>query len=300
MENNPAESSVSSVELDEPVFDKVKNQNGDFDRISGMDEGLAPSTSEAGSSSEISTTKSLKNSGLEICFQKGNELISPVVSENCTNGLDKDKNTTSSSASFIEQQSPEPVSQHNSAVANGFASVVSDESSGVSHGGNSHPENDIFGDANFEIVNNEAEVTSLDLPNRSENSGEMVSSEFEFPIFDREQNGEDEDVVLVDVLSIPTGGLSSMASDTSSWESRQNNRSFLDVFADHSPVDNSTESQNVFSADESDYMESRERWLFGHSDLFSDERVRDGPGFLGSRIHRSNQRHRHRRYEVNF
>ncbi|KAK4783850.1 hypothetical protein SAY86_018218 [Trapa natans] len=308
MEDYPDEFLANPSELcDDPLFSEVLKSKEEVCLISSTDAGgLVSSADEAANLSITFDSDPRANleqdardyevSNLGDHLLESGELVPPLVSLSSTNGLDRDDNTTASSAWNDELQPSETVPMPMS--PNGIA-VNSSGDLGLSRVSEVYAEND---DVNSEVGNIEnqgaesraifcssgsstsGEFDFLTLPNSAggDSSTELIPLRSEFPIFDREQDAEPEGVVELDVVSVSSDPLSSLAADTASQEARRNGRiSFRDVFSGHiSRANNDSYSSDLtFSAPE-DYQASQERWLFG-----------------GGRLERPSDWRRRRRFE---
>ncbi|KAK4777979.1 hypothetical protein SAY87_018166 [Trapa incisa] len=309
MEDYPDEFLANPSELcDDPLFSEVLKSKEEVCLISSTDAGGLVSSADEAANLSI-TFDSDPRANLEQDARdyevinlgdhllESGELVPPLVSLSGTNGLDRDDNTTASSAWNDELQPSEMVPMPMS--PNGIA-VNSSGDLGLSRVSEVYAEND---DVNSEVGNIEnqgaesraifcssgsstsGEFDFLTLPNSAggDSSTELIPLRSEFPIFDREQDAEPEGVVELDVVSVSSDPLSSLAADTASQEARRNGRiSFRDVFSGHiSRANNDSYSSDLtFSAPE-DYQASQERWLFG-----------------GGRLERPSDWRRRRRFEL--
>ncbi|XP_031389053.1 uncharacterized protein LOC116201788 isoform X1 [Punica granatum] len=328
MEDYPDECSINPSELcGDPLFSEVQKPKEELYSISSTETGgLVTSANEAANSSitvEIEGRGNLQqvdagefdviNHGNRL-FESGELVPPPRVSVPSPNDLDRDNSSTASTTSSDEPRSSEVVSVH---ISPGGIAVHGIDEIVINNVSEIYPEDEGV-TSEVEIIENQGGESrpvvcssgsstrgASELPIQHISTGDETSSELipvgsEFQVFSREQSIEPEGEVEVDVVSVSSGPLSSSAVDLSSWEARRNGRSFWDVFSVHSSrahSDTDTPSIVFSTTDDSDYQGSRERWLFDHTDLFSDDGIRADSRFRGSRIQRSNERRRRRRFE---
>lgn len=326
MEEYPDEILANPPELcGDPLFTEVLKSKEEVHLISGADTGGLTFSADEDANSSIRMDSEgqvnleqdagdCESSNHENRLFESGESVPPPVSVSSPNGLDRDNNGTTSGSSIDEPLSSEMASVH--ILPSGIAvygignMVIRGVSEMHSEDGNVIPEVEIVENQGAEsraVVRSSGSFTSeaSDLPTppnsaEGDTSAELIPIRSELPVFDRDQDLEPGSVTEIDAVSVSSSPLSSLTTDSNGWEARRNNRrSFWDVLSGHSSrvhADVNTPAIVWSAAEDSDYRGSQERWLFDHINRFSD----DGGDsrYRGSRIQRSNERRRSRRFEV--
>lgn len=147
-----------------------------------------------------------------------------------------------------------------------------------------------------------AQATNLpatsELP-ENETHQETVPSSLGFLVSNRERGHQNDSMFQVDVVSISSNALSGGNADVSDRDARRESRRlFWDAISRRSSRRFGDSRTYVFSAGDVDDPSSQDQWLLDLSNHSPNERVGDDFGYLGSRIHRLNERMRHSRSEV--
>ncbi|KAJ6673332.1 RING ZINC FINGER DOMAIN SUPERFAMILY PROTEIN-RELATED [Salix viminalis] len=153
--------------------------------------------------------------------------------------------------------------------------------------------------SNSDSVNHRSNVPVTFRSTQDESIQDPVPSDLGFLVPNREQGRTDGSVLHVDVVSISSSIYSSSNSDTSSREARRNSRRlFRDAFSRRSSRRHVDSPTIVFSTDNTDDLESHDRWLLDFSGDFFDDGIGSDSGYMSRRIHRLNERRRHSRSEI--
>ncbi|KAJ6355191.1 hypothetical protein OIU77_005726 [Salix suchowensis] len=153
--------------------------------------------------------------------------------------------------------------------------------------------------SNSDSVNHRSNVPVTFRSTQDESIQDPVPSDLGFLVPNREQGRTDGSVLHVDVVSISSSIYSSSNSDTSSREARRNSRRlFRDAFSRRSSRRHVDSPTIVFSTDNTDNLESHDRWLLDFSGDFFDDGIGSDSGYMSRRIHRLNERRRHSRSEI--
>ncbi|TKY54754.1 Receptor-likey region, transmembrane domain- and RING domain-containing protein 4 [Spatholobus suberectus] len=231
--------------------------------------------------------------------------------------------SNAASTSFVEQQSSAPVSVNVSAnkdVVNDVNDPVDSGVSQVSHEmrprGSTPQEHGNFGSGEISLENHTsafisvqnsshpvAQVSNLaatpqvpeDEPRR-----ETIPSGLGILVSNRERGPGNDSVLQVDVVAISSNVLSGSNADANDHDARRNGRRlFWDAFSQRSSRRLGDSPTIVFSAGGADDPGSHDRWLVDFSGDLSNDGVGGATGYMGSRIHRLNERRmRHSRSEI--
>ncbi|XP_028754009.1 E3 ubiquitin ligase BIG BROTHER-related [Neltuma alba] len=293
--------------------------------------GCRPHTETASSSdtrtelSEISTVEVSSRSVSTSCQTKylseSKELVPPhqVSAVHSYDEPYRDSSNTAST-SFVEQQSSDPVSVNVSANKDAVGSV----DSGVSQisretmyprSSTSHDQGDSNAD-NISIENHThsavpihnseldhvAQVSNLpvtsELPENATHQ-ETIPSGLGFLVSNRERGQGNDSMFQVDVVAISSNVLSDGNVGVSDRDARRDSRRlFWDAFSRRSSRRFGDSRTFVFSAGDVDDPSSQDQWLLDLSNNSSNDGVGNDSGYLGSRIHRLNERMRHSRSEI--
>lgn len=322
MEDYPDGFLVDASELcADPLFSEIQKPKEESHPISSIDTGGLVSSADEASNLESEGQRNLEqvDAGDSDAINHGNQLFEsgglvphPAVSVSSSNALDWDNKSSTSNSSSNEPQSSAVVSVHgsfngvaepyvNGLVISGVSMILADDEGvlcEVETVENQQAESRAF------VCSSSSGASDLPVPCNS--TGDDTSSESrlarpEFPLFDRGQGVEPKSEVEVDV-SFSSCPLSSSAAGSTGWEGQRNGgRSLLDVFSgDSSRVHSDTISPAIIlsTSNESDYLESQERRLFDHTNLFSNDGVQIDSRYRGSKIQRSNEWRRSQRFEV--
>ncbi|XP_044464491.1 E3 ubiquitin-protein ligase RLIM-like [Mangifera indica] len=320
---------VSSAENFPPFTDLVRNLPGGSLISSTGTQFCSPSTETGASSgssiaasgyaSDENGRRNVETSNHGKCLAHSKELICPhLVSANSSpHESYRDRNSTTASTSFKEQETSDSVSVNHSANKNAVNGIDNSEK-GVSQicPGPSSSSSQTLGDSRSDGVsaeNHASEITTAhnssvshvpDLPVTfhslaDESVRGAMPAGLGFLVSNREQSRPDGSVLHVDVVSISSSVLSSGSADSSNREVRRNSRRlFWDAFSRRSSRRLTDSPTIVFSANDADDLGSHDRWLLDLSGDFFDDGTRGDSGYMGSRIHSLNERRRHSRSEI--
>ncbi|KAF7806481.1 RING-H2 finger protein ATL65 [Senna tora] len=276
-------------------------------------------TTAEGSSRNASTSNQRK------CLSESKELVPPhqVRADHSHDESYRDISNTAST-SFVEQQSSDPVSVNVSANKDAVNNIGGSVDSGVTqipretmyprssasqqHGDSSSVEipNENHTGAVIAMQNSEldhvAQVSSLpvtsELP-ENETRQETTSSGLGFLVSNRERGLGNDSVFHVDVVTISSNILSGGNADIADHDARRDGRRlFWDAFSRRSSRRFGDSPTILFSAGDADDPRSQDRWLLDLSNDSSNDGVGGDSGYLGSRIHRLNDRMRPSRSEI--
>lgn len=274
-------------------------------------------TTVEGSSGNVSTSNQRK------CLSESKELVPPhqVSADHSHDDESSRDSSHTASTSFVEQQSSDPVSVNVSANNDAVNNIVSSVDSGVSqisretmyprsstsqeHGDYSSNEISVENHTGAAIQNSELDVAQVssvpaasELP-ENETRQETLPSGLGFLVSNRERGQGNDSVFHVDVVTISSNILSGSNADASDHDARRDGRRlFWDAFSRRSSRRFGDSPTIVFSAGDADDPRSQDRWLLDLSNDSSNNGVGGDSGYLGSRIHRLNERMRHSRSEV--
>nr|KYP57370.1 RING finger protein 13 [Cajanus cajan] len=225
-------------------------------------------TSVEGSSRNI--TNSQRN-----CLSEHEELVPPYqVSAGHSGHESRSDSSNTASTSFVEQQSSDPVSVNVSAnkdvvndVNDPVVSGVSQVSHETMHPRSSTPqEHGNFGSGEISVENHTSAFISIQNSSNpvtqvpeDEPRRETIPSGLGILVSNRERGPGNDSVLQVDVVTI---------------------------------------SSNILSGSSADDPGSQDRWLVDFGSDLSNDGVGGASGYMGSRIHRFNERMRHSRSEI--
>lgn len=327
MEDYPDEFLANPSELcGDPLFSEVLKPKEDIRLISNTDTEVLVSSADETANSSITLDNEgqanleqdagdyeVSNHGNHL-FESG-ELVPPaLISVSGTSGLDRDSNGTASSTSNDGPQPSEMASVHlspNGIAINGVGNLVPSGLSEVYAGnedvisevetvGNQGPESRALFCPSGSATSGAFDLPTLPNSAGGDTSPELIHIRSELPVFNRERDVAPESVVEVDVVSVASSPLSSLATDTTGREARMiGRRSLWDAFSGNvSRDDNDNYTSAIIISTDEDYQAFQERWLFDHGDLFSDGGFQSDTRYHGSRIQRSSDWRRRRRFEV--
>ncbi|CAK7338530.1 unnamed protein product [Dovyalis caffra] len=335
MQDYPDEILVNCAEQCCPVINEVQNSAEESSVVSGTVTGSSSSDTETGGSSGNSIIASegtfmkdgyrnLDTSCRGKCLSDSKELVGAdqVSDSHSHDEPGRNRSITEASTSFKERQSSDPISMNvstNMDAVNGidnpestsfaqiYPNIIQPSTSYPSGHGDPHS-NGVSSDnrtgeatalPNSDSVTHRSDVPVTFHSTRDVSIQDSVPSDLGFLVPNREQEGTDESVLHVDVVSISSSIYSSNNSDTSSREARRNSRRlFWDAFSRRSSRRHVDSPTVVFSTDNTDALESHDRWLLDFSGDFLDDGIGSDSGYLGRRIHRLNERRRHSRSEI--
>ncbi|RDX91755.1 E3 ubiquitin-protein ligase RNF12-A [Mucuna pruriens] len=259
------------------------------------------------------------------CLSEHEELVSPYhVSAGLSGRESYRDSSNTASTSFVEQQSSDPVSVNVSAnkdVVNDVNNPVVSGGSQVSHE-TMHPrsstpqEHGNFDSGEISVENHTsafisiqnssnpvAQVSNLTATSQvpeDEPRRETIPSGLGILVSNRERGLGNDSVLQVDVVTISSNILSGSNADANDQDARRNGRRlFWDAFSRRSSRRLGDSPTIVFSAGGSDDPGSQDRWLVDFGGDLSTDGVGGASGYMGSRIHRLNERRmRHSRSEI--
>ncbi|XP_015932409.1 uncharacterized protein LOC107458715 [Arachis duranensis] len=258
------------------------------------------------------------------CLSECKELVPPhqVSAGHSGNESYRDSSNTAST-SFVEQQSSDPVSVNVSANKDGVNNVDDPVVSGVSqishetvHPWSSSPqENGYFSSGEISVENDAlmatqspssdpvSQVSTLPAPSpmpEDEPRREAIPSGLGILVSNRERVQGNDSVLQVDVVTISSNILSGSTADANDHDTgRSGRRIFWDAFSRRSSRRLGDSQTIVFSAGGADDPRSQDRWLVDLGGDFSNDGFGGASsGYVGSRIHRFNERMRHSRSEI--
>ncbi|KAF9662814.1 hypothetical protein SADUNF_Sadunf18G0093400 [Salix dunnii] len=333
MEDYPDKILMNSAEPCCPVTE-VQNLAEESSLVSNTVTGSSSSDTETGGSSGDSITASegtsviygyrnLDTNSRGKCLSDSKEIVGPDQVSDNHDESGRNRSIAEASTSFKERQSSDPVSMNISTNMDsvngieksenkGFSQIYPDtthtSSSNSGHGdslSNGLPFDNHMGEvtdmprSNSDSVNHRSNVPVTFRPTQDESIQDPVPSDLGFLVPNREQGRTDGSVLHVDVVSISSSIYSSSNSDTSSREARRNSRRlFRDAFSRRSSRRHVDSPTIVFSTDNTDDLESNDRWLLDFSGDFFDDGIGSDSGYMSRRIHRLNERRRHSRSEI--
>ncbi|KAG5130508.1 hypothetical protein AAZX31_13G149900 [Glycine max] len=276
-------------------------------------------TSVEGSSRNVATNSQRS------CLAEHEELVPPYqVSAGHSGHESYSDSSNAASTSFVEQQSSDPVSVNVSAnkdvvndVNNPVVSGVSQVSHETMHPRSSTPqEHGNFGSGEISVENHTsafisiqnssnpvAQVSNIAATSQvpeDEPRRETIPSGLGILVSNRERGPGNDSVLQVDVVTISSNILSGSSADANDYDSRRNDRRlFWDAFSRRSSRRLGDSPTIVFSAGGADDSGSQDRWLVDFGGDLSNDGVGAASGYMGSRIHRLNERRmRHSRSEI--
>ncbi|XP_054821528.1 uncharacterized protein LOC129320229 isoform X2 [Prosopis cineraria] len=268
-----------------------------------------------GSSRSASTSFQTK------CLSESKELVPPhqVSADHSHDESYRDISNTAST--FVEQHSSDPGSVNVSANKDAVDNIDGSVASGVSQisretmyprSSTSQEQGDSSAD-NISIENHPRSVAPIRSPEldhlaqvsnlpvtselpQNETHQETIPSGLGFLVSNRERGQGNDSMFHVDVVAISSNILSGGNADVSDHDARRDSRRlFWDAFSRRSSRRFGDSRTIVFSAGDVDDPSSQDQWLLDLSNNSSGDRVADDSGYLGSRIHRLNERMRHSR-----
>ncbi|XP_020228460.1 uncharacterized protein LOC109809532 [Cajanus cajan] len=265
-------------------------------------------TSVEGSSRNI--TNSQRN-----CLSEHEELVPPYqVSAGHSGHESRSDSSNTASTSFVEQQSSDPVSVNVSAnkdvvndVNDPVVSGVSQVSHETMHPRSSTPqEHGNFGSGEISVENHTSAFISIQNSSNpvtqvpeDEPRRETIPSGLGILVSNRERGPGNDSVLQVDVVTISSNILSGSSADAIDHDARRNGRRlFWDAFSRRSSRRLGDSPTIVFSTGGADDPGSQDRWLVDFGSDLSNDGVGGASGYMGSRIHRFNERMRHSRSEI--
>jgi len=233
--------------------------------------------------------------------------------------------SNTASTSFVAQQSSDPVSVNVSAnkdvvndvnypVVTGGVSQVSHE---TVHPRSSTPQDVNFSSGEISVENHTSAFISIQNSSNPVAQGSNIAATSQGPeeepcretipsglgilVSNRGERGPGNDSVLqVDVVTISSDILSGSNADDTDHDARRNGRRlFWDAFSRRSSRRLGDSPTIVFSTGGADDLGSQDRWLVDFGGDLSNDGVGGASAYMGSRIHRLNERRRrHSRSEV--
>lgn len=260
-----------------------------------------------GSSRIVSTSNQSK------CLSDSKELVPPhQVSADHSHDESFRDSSNAASTSFVEQHSSDSVSV-NGSVDTGVTQISLEtmyprRSASQDHGDFSSDEISLENHTDAVIAMQDSELDRVaqvsdfpvtsELPN-NETRQETIPSGLGFLVSNRERGQGNDSVFHVDVVTISSNILSGGSADIGDHDTRRDGRRlFWDAFSRRSSRRFGDSPTIVFSSGDADDPRSQDRWLLDLSNDSSNDGVGGDSGYLGSRIHRLNERMRHSRSEV--
>ncbi|MED6206126.1 hypothetical protein PIB30_023989 [Stylosanthes scabra] len=260
------------------------------------------------------------------CLSESKELVPPhqVSARHSGNESYRDSSNTAST-SFVEQESSGPVSVNVSANKDGVDNVDDPVVSGVSQishetvrpRSSSPEEHGYFSSGEISVENHTdafmaiqspsldpvSQVSNLPAPSpmpEDEPRREAIPSGLGILVSNRERVQGNDSVLQVDVVTISSNILSGSTADASEHDTgRSGRRLFWDAFSRRNSRRLGDSQTIVFSAGGADDPGSQDRWLVDLGGDFSNDGFGGASsGYVGSRIHRFNERMRHSRSEI--
>lgn len=331
MEEHPSELQVDSATEFDDEIQKVAEESSLLCTESRISSGPHAETATSsntrtefyGTTTVEGSSRNVAASCQRMCLSESKELVPPYqvsAGHSCHESHRDSSNTASTS--FVEQQSSDPVSVNLSANKDAVTNVddpvvsVSQISSETMHPRSSTPQehgNPSSGEISIEnhpgafiaIHSSSNPVTRIsNLPETSqlpedEPRRETIPSGLGILVSNRERVQGNDSVLQVDVVTISSNMLSGSDVDANYHDARRNGRRlFWDAFSRRSSRRLGDSPTIVFSAGGADDPESQDRWLVDFGGDFTNDRVGGASGYMGSRIHRFNERMRHSRSEV--
>ena len=334
MEEHPSELQVDSATEFEDRIQKVTEESSLFcteARYSCSPHAEATTSSDTRTESYGNTTVegssiNVATSSQRKCLSECKELVPPYqVSASHSHHESYRDSSGTASTSFVEQQSSDPVSVNVSANKDGVNNVDDPVVSGVSqlsgetvhprssspqeHGNSSSGEISVENHTDAFIAiqsppsNPVPQVSNLPAASQlpeDEPHREAIPSGLGILVSNRERVQGNDSVLQVDVVTISSNILSGSTADANDHDARRNGRRlFWDAFSRRSSRRLGDSQTIVFSAGGADDAGSQDRWLVDFGGDFSNDGVGGASsGYMGSRIHRFNERMRHSRSEV--
>ncbi|KAK7388556.1 hypothetical protein VNO78_23375 [Psophocarpus tetragonolobus] len=273
-------------------------------------------TSAEGSSRNVATN-SQRN-----CLSEHEELVPPYLVSAGHSGHDSysDRSNTAST-SFVGQQSSDPVSVNastnkdvvndvNNPVVSGISQETMRQRSSIpeEHGNFSSGEISVENHTSAFIsiqnsYNPVAQVSNSAATSQGpedESPHETIPSGLGILVSNRERGSGNDSVLQVDVVTISSNILSGSNADANDHDARRNGRRlFWDAFSRRSSRRLGDSPTIVFSTGGADDPGSQDRWLVDFGGDLSNDAVGGASAYMGSRIHRLNERRmRHSRSEI--
>lgn len=285
---------------------------------SAMRTEFSGNTSVEGSSRNVATN-SQRN-----YFSEHEELVPPYqVSAGHTGRESYIHSSNTASTSFVEQQSSDPISVNVSANKDAVNGVNDPVVSGVSQvsqeamrpRSSTSQEHGHFGSGEISVENHAsafisiqnssspvAQVSNLAATSQVPEDGtrrDTIPSGLGILVSNRERGLGNDSVLQVDVVTISSNILSGGSADANDHDARRSGRRlFWDAFSRRSSRRLGDSPTIVFSAGGADDSGSQDRWLVDFGSELSNDGIGGASGYMGSRIHRFNERMRHSRSEV--
>ncbi|XP_027331838.1 uncharacterized RING finger protein C4G3.12c-like isoform X3 [Abrus precatorius] len=232
--------------------------------------------------------------------------------------------SNAASTSFVQQQSSDPVSVNVSANKDAVNDVDDPVVSGTSqfslettlprsstpqvHGNSSSGEISVENQtSSFISIQNSSSNPVAQLSNLAATSQvpedelrrETIPSGLGILVSNRERGQGNDSVLQVDVVTISSNILSGSNADANDHDARRNGRRlFWDAFSRRSSRRLGDSPTIVFSTGGADDPGSMDRWMVDFGGDLSNDGVGGASGYMGSRIHRWNERMQHSRSEV--
>ncbi|WVZ09354.1 hypothetical protein V8G54_013884 [Vigna mungo] len=275
----------------------------------------------AGSSYRNVATQSQRN-----CLSEHEEQAPPCQLSAGHSGRESySDSSNTASTSFVAQQSSDPVSVNvsankdvvndvNNPVVRGGVSQVSHE---TVHQRSSSPQEHVnFSSGEISVENHTSAFISIqnssNFVSQGSNSAatsqgpeeepcrETIPSGLGILVSNRERGTGNDSVLQVDVVTISSNILSGSNADANDHDARRNGRRlFWDAFSRRSSRRLGDSPTIVFSTGGADDPGSQDRWLVDFGGDLSNDGVGGASAYMGSRIHRLNERRmRHSRSEI--
>ncbi|XP_027331837.1 uncharacterized protein LOC113847140 isoform X2 [Abrus precatorius] len=232
--------------------------------------------------------------------------------------------SNAASTSFVQQQSSDPVSVNVSANKDAVNDVDDPVVSGTSqfslettlprsstpqvHGNSSSGEISVENQtSSFISIQNSSSNPVAQLSNLAATSQvpedelrrETIPSGLGILVSNRERGQGNDSVLQVDVVTISSNILSGSNADANDHDARRNGRRlFWDAFSRRSSRRLGDSPTIVFSTGGADDPGSMDRWMVDFGGDLSNDGVGGASGYMGSRIHRWNERMQHSRSEI--
>jgi len=278
-----------------------------------------------GNTSAGSSYRNVATHGQRNCLSEHEEQAPPCqVSAGHSGRESYSDSSNTASTSFVAQQSSDPVSVNVSAnkdvvndvnypVVSGGVSQVSHE---TVHPRSSTPQEHVnFSSGEISVENhNSAFISIQNSSNLAQGSNlaatsqdqeeepcrETIPSGLGILVSNRERGPGNDSVLQVDVVTISSNILSGSNPDANDHDARRSGRRlFWDAFSRRSSRRLGDSPTIVFSTAVADDPGSQDRWLVDFGGDLSNDGVGGASGYMGSRIHRLNERRRrHSRSEV--
>ncbi|KAK7329997.1 hypothetical protein VNO77_24181 [Canavalia gladiata] len=256
------------------------------------------------------------------CFSEHKELVPPYQVRAGHSGNESYSDSSNpASTSFVELQSSDPVSVNVSANKDAANDVDDPVASGVSHEtmrprSSTSQEHGNSGSGEISVeehtsafisVQNSSSNPVAQVPNLATTSQvpedephrEAIPSGLGILVSNRERGQGNDSVLQVDVVTISSNILSGSNTNPNDHDARRNGRRlFWDAFSRRSSRRLGDSPTIVFSTGGADDSGSQDRWLVDFGGDLSNDGVGGASGYMGSRIHRLNERMRHSRSEI--